>query len=111
MFLQFFMCVCHRITLISDLEHINIICGYFCLPTAVTETGYALWNDLSDDIMESAKSQTCRFINAIKIMQERNFCIDDFTSVAYDDFKNILLPDKELAMPDILFHQDSLISI
>ncbi len=94
-----------------DLEHINIICGYFCLPTAVTETGYALWNDLSDDIMESAKSQTCRFINAIKIMQERNFCIDDFTSVAYDDFKNILLPDKELAMPDILFHQDSLTSI
>lgn len=94
-----------------DLEHINIICGYFCLPTAVTETGYSLWDDLSDDIMENAKSQTCWFINAIRSMQERNFCIDDFTSIAYDDFKNILLPDKELAMPDILFHPDDLTSV
>ncbi len=84
-----------------DMDHINIVCGYFCLPTAVTETGYVLWN-IPDEIMERAARQTRELIEVIKTMREQNIYLKNSRTkkISYDNFQGILLPDEKGAIPD-----------
>lgn len=92
-------------------DNIRIVCGYFCLPTAVTETGYILWDDLSDELMEHADKQVKAIIDNVTEMQKYNICYDDSTkTIPYDNFADILLPDKTQALPTVRFEPFELIS-
>lgn len=93
-----------------DRNEIRIVCGYFCLPTAVTETGYIMWDDL-DDIMDFAEEQTKEIIDMLKEMQKNNVCYNDSVkTISFDDFADILLPDKEKALPTVTFNPFELVS-
>ena len=63
--------------------------GYFNLPKATDETGVAIWEDLDDDLLESAR--TCAE-SIIKDIRRRRFW-PPVERVQYDDFENLFPAD------------------
>ncbi|MBR2364884.1 MAG: PD-(D/E)XK nuclease family protein [Lentisphaeria bacterium] len=90
-----------------DLENMQIKCGYFNLPKAVTSTDIIIWEDM-DTILGQAEEKVWQIAGELNEMKEKLFRGDPDKKIKYDDYADLFrkMPSSVLRgvkFPDVMF--------